>query len=463
MKKTFVYFISNVLVACAVIMPATQSNAAIPLLDSITRNSEQQYSLAPMLKQVTPAVVNISSKASMHVGPNPLLQDPFFRDFFNFNFPQGIPQEREVQSVGSGVIVDAANGYILTNSHVVDGAKEVYVTLKDKRKIKAEVIGKDSETDIAVVRIKADNLTAIKLADSNKLEVGDFVVAIGNPFGLGQSVTSGIVSAMGRNGLGIEGYENFIQTDAAINPGNSGGALANLKGELIGINTAIMSRSGGNVGIGFAIPVDMAVNIMHQIIEHGSIERGQLGVHIQDITQEIAKAMGISVEQGALVAKVEKGSSAEKAGVKEGDIIVKLNGRDIHSAVELRNSVGMMGIGTSVTLEIIRSGKHQTLEASIGKRAEMSSKVLGNEIKLLEGASLSNLPDGSNIKGVQVTKVEPESQAAMAGIEKGDVITSVNQKRVTSVAEVIEAARQNQKALLLNIQRGDAALFIVVQ
>ncbi|HEU5048085.1 MAG TPA: DegQ family serine endoprotease [Rickettsiales bacterium] len=461
MRKFVIRLIATSLLTGVASLCALPAQAAIPFIDTIGKNDQQEPSLAPMLKQVTPAVVNISTKASMRVS-NPLFDDPVFRNLFNF--PGGMPQEeREVQAVGSGVIVDADKGYVLTNAHVVEHAKEVFVTLKDKRKIKAEVVGKDAETDLAVLKIKADNLTAIKVGDSGKLEVGDFVVAIGNPFGLGQTVTSGIVSALGRNGLGIEGYENFIQTDAAINPGNSGGALTDLKGNLIGINTAIMSRSGGNVGIGFAIPVSMAVDVMHQLIEHGSIERGQLGVHIQDITPEIASAIGTSVHEGALVAKVEKGSNAAKAGIKEGDVITSVNGHPVTGAVDLRNRVGLMGIGAKVEMEIVRGGKHETISTTIGKRTEMSSEALGNEIKLLKGATLADMPEGNPVKGVQVTNVNPESQAAAAGIEKGDIITSVNQKRVTSVAELIEAARQHPKTLLLNIQRGDAALFIVIQ
>ena len=445
------------LIAGTALVPLPEANAAIPFL------SGDEPSLAPMLKEVTPAVVNISSKFSMRATPNPMLEDPMFRQFFNFQFPQMPEQEREVQSVGSGVIVDAEKGYVLTNCHVADDTAEIYVTLKDKRKFKAEVVGKDKETDIAVLKIKADNLTAIKIGDSGKLQVGDFVVAIGNPFGLGQSVTSGIVSALGRNGLGIEGYENFIQTDAAINPGNSGGALTNLKGELIGINTAILSRSGGSAGIGFAIPIDMAKEVVHQLEEHGKIERGQLGVIIQDVTAEIASAMGIAAEQGALVAKVEKGSEADKAGVKEGDVVIKLNGENILGASDLRNRIGLMGVGTKVSLEIIRKGDHKTIQATIGKRKDTPSESPKAQAQLLKGASVRDLPEGSEQKGVEVEHVEPGSQAAAAGIHEGDIITSVNQKPVANVKEVMEAAKANPKALLLNLRRGDVAVFVVIQ
>jgi S1-C subfamily serine protease len=268
---------------------------------------------------------------------------------------------------------------------------------------------------------------------------------------------------MGRNGLGIEGYENFIQTDAAINPGNSGGALVNLKGELIGVNTAILSRSGSNAGIGFAIPSETAMYITHQLIEHGTIERGQLGIIIQDITSEIANAMNINVEEGALVSKIQKGSAAETAGIKDGDIITGFNGQNVLGAADLRNKIGLIGIGSKVTLDVIRNGKHQNKTATIGKRTELSPEALGNKVKLLKGATLSDLPESSNTKGVQVTHVAQDSQAAMAGIQEGDIIVSVNQKRISSVEEVIEAASGNSKALLLNIQRGNTALFIVIQ
>lgn len=450
-------YLAIALIASAVSVPLLEAQAAIPFLET-----GQEPTLAPMLREVTPAVVNVSSKSNMHVSPNPMLEDPMFREFFKFRLPS-VPEQREVQSVGSGVIVDAEKGYILTNCHVADDTAEIYVTLKDKRKFKAEVIGRDKETDIAVLKIKADHLTTIKVGDSGKLQVGDFVVAIGNPFGLGQTATSGIVSALGRNGLGIEGYENFIQTDAAINPGNSGGALTNLKGELVGINTAILSRSGGNVGIGFAIPVDMAMDVMHQLVEHGKIERGQLGIIIQDITSEIANAMDISIDQGALVAKVGKGSEAEKAGIREGDIVVKLNGQNILGAADLRNRIGLMGIGSRVSLEVIRKGEHKTIQATIGKRKDEIAESPKTQAKILRGIAVSDLPEGSDMKGVKITHVEPNSQAAVAGIHEGDIITSVNQKAVNNVKDAMEAAKQNPKAFLLNIRRGDAALFVVIQ
>lgn len=465
MKKVALSAVAAGLVISTALFYDFPAQAAIPFLDQLRGSSVGQDvpTLAPVMKKVTPAVVNISTKTKIRIAPNPLLEDPIFRQFFGFPGMQEQRQEREIQSVGSGVIIDAAKGYVLTNNHVVDNADEVFVTLKDKRRIKAEIVGKDKETDIAVLKIKADNLTAVPLGDSSKLEVGDFVVAIGNPFGLGQTVTSGLVSALGRNGLGIEGYENFIQTDAAINPGNSGGALINLKGELIGINTAILSSSGGNVGIGFAIPVDTVKNIMSQLVDHGSIERGQLGINIQDVTPEIADALGINTNSGALIAKVEKGSAADKAGLKEGDVVIKFNDSDLAGANDLQNRMSLLRIGEKVNLDILRGGSHQNITATIGKRSTISADAIGNEIPLLKGATLEGLPDGKGRDGVVVTHIEPDSAAAMSGVEEGDIITSVNQKKVSSPAEVIEAAKHSRGGLLLNIQRGDAALFIVIR
>ncbi len=440
--------------------------------NSSSENSADNLpSLAPLLKKVTPAVVNISTKTKVRVAANPLMDDPIFRQFFQFQFPNMPKAEREVQSVGSGVIVDAEKGYVITNNHVVKEADEIYVNLKDKRRIKAQLLGRDEETDIAVLKIKADNLTSLKIGDSGKLQVGDFVIAIGNPFGIGQTVTSGIVSALDRNGLGIEGYENFIQTDAAINPGNSGGALINLRGELVGINTAILSRSGGNVGIGFAIPVAMAGEIMQQLVSKGSIERGRLGVHIQDITPEIAEAMEIKIDEGALVAQVEQGSSAEKSGLKEGDIVVSLNGSAVRGASDLRNRIGMLHVGDQIKMEVLRQGgMRDTLTAVIGKRgngenaaaADKSGKVFE-----LKGATLGavelNSRSADNKRGVQIVAVDPESQAAAAGLRPGDIIISVNRQPVSTPKEAVRAAENNKKSLLLNVLRGNSAIFVVIK
>ena len=320
-------------------------------------------SLAPMLKSITPGVVNIAVKGRVRE-QNPLLQDPFFRQFFNIPKNQQF-QERETQATGSGVIVDAAKGYVLTNAHVVEHETSITVTTKDNRRLAAKLIGRDAATDVAVLKIEPGNLTAVPLGDSDKLQVGDFVVAIGNPFGLGQTVTSGIVSALGRSGLGIEGYEDFIQTDASINPGNSGGALVDLRGDLVGINTAILAPGGGNIGIGFAVPINMAHEVMNQLLRYGEVTRGRIGVSIQDLTPDLAQAMNTRRLNGAVIAKVEPGSAADHAGLKTGDLVVAANGAAVHSGTQLRNAIGLTRIGDDVRLTIDRDGSERTVNVKV--------------------------------------------------------------------------------------------------
>lgn len=438
-------------------------------------------SLAPILKNVMPAVVNISVKGKVKVELPAMLRDPMFRKFFGDQFPEmdgNGPREKEVQGAGSGVIVDAAKGYVLTNNHVIKDADEIFVVLKDKRQLKADVVGRDEEGDIAVLKIKADNLVALPIGHSDQLQVGDYVVAIGNPFGLGHTVTSGIVSALGRSGLGIESYENFIQTDASINPGNSGGALINLRGELVGINTAIVSGSGGggNVGIGFAIPIDMAANTMTQLVTNGKIERGQLGIQIQDVTPELADALGINTNQGAVVAHVQTGSPAEGAGIKDGDVVTALNNVPVEGAADLKNKVGLLHIGDTVTVDLLRKGDKKTLTVKIGKRpndgrvagAGADGKGITGDHELLKGASFSAIPDevlqdNPKATGVFVVDVDGDSAAARAGLQPGDIIVSCNQIDVKTTAELFKAAAQNKRAVLLNVRRDDGALFLVVR
>ena len=328
--------------------------------------------LAPLVKQVTPGVVNISTSGKVRIEDSPLfsdpnfrrfLEDPRFRRFFSLPDPQA---ERETHSIGSGVIVDARGGYVLTNHHVVKGADEILVTLKDRRALKAELIGSDPQTDIAVLRVEAPDLKALPLGDSDQLEVGDYVVAIGNPFGLGQTVTLGIVSALGRSGLRLEAYEDFIQTDAPINPGNSGGALVDLHGQLIGINTAIVAPTGGNVGIGFAIPINMARLAMEQIIEYGEVRRGRLGIVIQDITPDLAKGLRLESLDGALISQVVPGSPAAGAGLEPGDVIRSIDGKEVRGVADLRNEVGLRRIGEEVELQILRRGKKRKATLAIG-------------------------------------------------------------------------------------------------
>jgi Do/DeqQ family serine protease len=320
-------------------------------------------SLAPMLARITPGVVGVSVRGRVRE-ENPLLQDPFFRRFFNL--PQRQQQEeRETQATGSGVIVDAAQGYVLTNGHVVENATRIEITTKENRRFTARLIGKDSDTDIALLQVPAQNLTAVPIGDSDRLQVGDFVLAIGNPFGLGQTVTSGIVSALGRSGLGIEGYEDFIQTDASINPGNSGGPLVNLQGQCVGINTAILSPGGGNIGIGFAVPINMARRVMDQILRYGEVKRGRIGVAIQDLTPDLADAMKTSHTTGAVIAKVESGSPAERAGLRNGDLVLALNGTAVNSGTQLRNLIGLARIGDEVTLTVDRRGSEYSIAVRI--------------------------------------------------------------------------------------------------
>lgn len=429
-------------------------------------NGKELPSLAPMLQNVIQGVVNIATEGKTEVSElnNPFMDDPFFRHFFDM--PDQPQRQQRSQSLGSGVIVDAKKGYIITNNHVIDKADKITVTLRNGKQYTAKVIGADEESDIAVIQIDADNLTEVPMSDSENLRVGDFVVAIGNPFGLGQTVTSGIVSALGRTGLGIESYEDFIQTDASINPGNSGGALVNLHGELIGINTAILSRSGANIGIGFAIPINMANHIMKQLVEHGEIRRGRLGVYIQDLTPDLARAFDIKQHRGAVVSRVAPDSPAEKAGIKEGDIVVSLDGKPIKNASTLRNAVGLLSIGKKVELGVIREGKERKIKAVIGE-PQAEKQEAATLHKKLEGATLGELAEThalfGKIQGVIVLDVDQGSAAWSAGLRKNDIITSVNRKPVKNLKEFDKAVNGKDNRLLLNIRRGNGALFLLLQ
>ena len=419
-------------------------------------------SLAPMLEKVTPAVVNISVTSAAPVQQNPLLQDPFFRRFFNL--PEAMPEARPRMSAGSGVIVDARRGYVLTNNHVIENATDIAVTLKDRRQFKAKLIGRDPETDIALLQIDGRDLTALVVGNSDRLRVGDYVLAIGNPFGLGQTVTSGIVSALGRSGLNIEGYEDFIQTDASINPGNSGGALVNLRGELVGINTAIVAPAGGNVGIGFAVPTNMAKAVMDQLVSFGEIRRGRLGIAIQDVTPDLAEALRLDRPAGAVVTNVERGSSAERAGLAAGDVIVAVNGEPIDGASDLRNQIGLAPVGEKVGLEVIRDGKRRSLSAEVAK-IRIASAAAGEATPQLQGATLRDLDPGSGRQGggVLVASVERGSPAWRVGLRDGDVIVAVNRGEVGSVAEASRALSRAGPAVALNVRRGNTMLYMVVR
>ncbi|MBI4291436.1 MAG: Do family serine endopeptidase [Betaproteobacteria bacterium] len=414
-----------------------------------------------MLAKATPAVVNISVQMRDPAENNPLLRDPFFRRFFNLP-----DQPRGEQSAGSGVIVDAAQGLVLTNNHVIKDAQEIVVTLKDRRQLKARLAGTDPGTDIALLRIPAENLTALAFGDSDALQVGDFVVAIGNPFGIGQTVTSGIVSALGRSGLGIEGYEDFIQTDASINPGNSGGALVNLRGELIGINTAILGPSGGNVGIGFAVPAAMARQVVAQILRFGEVRRGRLGVSTADLTPEIAKKLGVRAGDGAVVVAVQAGSPADKAGLRKGDVLVSANGRPIRGAADVRNRVGLTPVGEEIALGIERSSGRTEIRARVGEPFAVTGSA-GEAVPQLAGARVANIEPGmpmyGQVEGVIVVSVEARSAAARNGMRSGDIVYGVGRRRVRSVNEFLAALRAGDSPLRLSLLRGEYRITLVIK
>ena len=429
-------------------MPATVGDTPVP-------------SLSPIVKKVSPAVVNIATRGTIKDrGPqNPLLDDPFFRRFFDVPPEGNGPRERPFQSAGSGVIFDAKAGYIVTNAHVVENASEITVTLQDGRDLKAEVVGSDEPSDVAVLKVKSSDSTLVQicLGDSARVEVGDFVLAIGNPFGLQHTVTSGIISGLSRSGINPDGYEDFIQTDASINPGNSGGALVNLRGELIGINTAILSRSGGNIGIGFAIPVNMAHSVMDQLIKYGSVKRGQLGVSMYTVTPDIAHSLGLANALGALVSQVVEGSPAEKAGIHTGDVITSVNGTPVKSNSELRNSIGLMRVGDKVEIGLLRDGKALKVTAIIADTTAATQAGPADTIhKAFEGATLADAPDGG---GALVKSVEPGSAAAQSGLRNNDVIMGANRGRVTNVQQLRERAK-GASVLVLEVRRGNSVIII---
>ncbi|MFN7086238.1 MAG: Do family serine endopeptidase [Burkholderiales bacterium] len=439
------------------ITTAASATAAQPAVDS-----RGLPTLAPLVNTVTPAVVNISVITRSPLEDNPLFRDPFFRRFFNL---PDQPQRQE-QAAGSGVIVDAARGYVLTNHHVIKDAEQAVVTLKDRRQFQARLVGTDPGTDIAVLQIPAQNLTALRFGDSDGLQVGDYVIAIGNPFGIGQTVTSGIVSALGRSGLTPEGYEDFIQTDASINPGNSGGALVNLRGELVGINSAIIGPAGGNVGIGFAVPSNMARAVMEQIVRYGEVRRGRLGIEMADLTPDLAKKLGITAAEGAIVAGVHPGSPAEKAGLRERDVVVGLNGRAIRSATELRNRLGLTPIGEQVELQVRRGSGVHTLRARIAAPQEYAEGE-GRPVAQLPGLKVVEIERGSplhqRVQGLIAVAVERGSRAWQAGLRSGDIIYAVNGRRVRTYAEFQALLRGAERGFTLSLLRGDFSITIIVR
>jgi len=453
--KKYTVMITAVALSISAALSPYAAEAALPLNVS----GQELPTLAPLLEEVTPAVVNISvagTKISRQRLPD------VFRYFFGPNAPDEQVREQPFRGLGSGVIIDAGKGYVVTNYHVIHDAKEIVVTLKDGREFPAKKIGDDQQTDIALLQIDADHLKAIPFADSDNLRVGDFAIAIGNPFGLGQTVTSGIVSALGRSGLNIENLENFIQTDAAINSGNSGGALVNLSGELIGINTAILGPNGGNIGIGFAIPANMVHNLVDQIVEFGEVRRGVLGVSGGELTSELAKTFGYDNQNGAFVNQVMPGSAAEKAGLQAGDIIVSVNGKPIASFGELRAKIGTMGAGKEVRLGVVRDGKERQVKVTLMEASDenIQARVIH---PALEGATLSATEPEDKVEGIKVTQLEPNSNAARAGLKEGDIIVGVNRIRVTNMKELRKVLEQQPELLALNIKRGDSSLYLILR
>ena len=455
-------------------------SASVSAAQTASADSQQMPSLAPMLQKIMPSVVSISVEGSTTVKNQANQQ---FQQFFGDMTPfcqQGSPfmnsplcqtpnqgqgqggQQEKFRALGSGVVINAEKGYVVTNNHVVDNASKITVQLSDGRRFEAKVIGKDPRSDIALIQLKdATNLTAIKMADSDNLQVGDYTVAIGNPYGLGETVTSGIVSALGRSGLNVDNYENFIQTDAAINRGNSGGALVNLNGELIGINTAILAPDGGNIGIGFAIPSNMVKNLTAQMIEYGQVKRGELGIMGTELNSELAKAIHVNAQRGAFISQVLPNSSAEKAGMKPGDVIVSMNGKPLNSFAALRAEVGSLPVGTKLALGVIRDGKpvNVTLELQQSRQDNVSSATIYAGI---EGAELSNsVSDGQ--KGIHVDAVKAGSTAARIGLRKGDVILGVNQQSIANLGELRKVLDTKPAVLALNIKRGNDILYLLAQ
>ena len=439
----------------AVVFGSTASGALPPVGDG------PLPSLAPMVKRVSPAVVNIATRGYIKersAQRNPLMDDPFFRQFFD-SPSDAKPRERQFQSAGSGVIVDAKNGYIVTNNHVIENASEITITLLDNRSFTAKLIGTDEGADIAVLQAKEPNLVAMPLGDSAKLEVGDFVVAIGNPFGLQHTVTAGIVSALGRSGISPDGYEDYIQTDASINLGNSGGALVNLRGELVGINSAILSSTGGNIGIGFAIPVYMVKGVMDQLIKYGQVRRGFLGVSLDNIRPDIAKEYGLSDANGAFVAGVAAESSAERAGVKVGDVINSVNGAPVKNAGELRNAIGMLRVGDTIELGLLRDGKALSVTTVIAERGRPETVSAAAIHPGLAGAEFVDAPQSG---GVLVHSVRDGSPAAAAGLKSYDIIVGVGRTSISNT-RAFRAAANGANVLLLNVRRGSLNVLIPIR
>jgi len=447
-----------VLLSLILLLPMFTGKAMAVLPVSV--DDQPLPTLAPMIERIQPAVVNIATRGHVDVTNHPLLNDPFFKRFFKGL--ENLPRRKEVKSLGSGVIIDAEAGYIVTNHHVIEDADEISVTLYDGQQLEAKIIGSDPEADVAILQVDNKGLTDLPFADSSKIRVGDFAVAVGNPFGLGQTVTSGIISALGRSGLGIEGYEDFIQTDASINPGNSGGALVNLKGELIGINTAILASSNsGNVGIGFAIPINMVRELVDQLIEFGEVRRGMLGVIMQNLTPELSRAFGLDLHQGVVISQVVEHSAASKAGLKAGDVVSAIDNNPVKSASAMRNMVGLMRVGDEMRITVIRDGENVELTAVL--EDEVEPTFTGEKLNArLEGATIESVEEGDT-HFLMVVDVVRGSAAWGARLRKGDIIISVNRVPVETLNDLKKEIKPDDEKILFNVQRGQTALFILVQ
>lgn len=455
MKKKSL-FLSTLAVTVGLALMSPMVNAA-PL--PVATAGQPLPSLAPMLEKVLPAVVNV------YVTGTQMQQQRLpeeFKFFFGPNFPTNRKNIRPFEGLGSGVIIDAAEGYVLTNNHVINNANKIRVQLNDGREYDAKLLGRDEQTDLALLKlINAKNLTAVSLANSDNLRVGDFAVAVGNPFGLGQTATSGIISALGRSGLNLEGLENFIQTDASINRGNSGGALVNLNGELIGINTAILAPGGGNIGIGFAIPSNMAQNLSQQLIQFGEVKRGVLGITGREMTADMAKALNVDIQRGAFVSEVIPNSAAAKAGIKAGDILVSINGNSVRNFAELRAKVGTTGPGKTIKIGLLRAGKLQDLTVTLGSDSSTTTnaETLSRD---LQGATFSDGKLKNNDKGVKIDKIEQASLAEKIGLQKGDVITAVNNTRVENIAQLRKIINAKPVVMILSVIRGEEEIRLVL-
>ncbi|PKG85432.1 serine endoprotease DegQ [Colwellia sp. 75C3] len=446
------------IVISAALLSSTLALTSAPALANLPAQvgGHVMPSLAPMLEHVTPAVVSISVIGT-HKVQQQNVPDAF--KFFFGNKGQNQAQQRPFRGLGSGVIIDSDKGYIVTNNHVIENADKIMITLKDGRQIEAKKLGSDAKSDIALLQIDAENLKEMKLADSDNLRVGDFTVAIGSPFGLGQTVTSGIVSALGRSNLNIEHYEDFIQTDAAINSGNSGGALVNLRGELIGINTAILGPGGGNVGIGFAIPSNMMHNLVTQIIEFGEVHRGILGVSGRSVNSEIAKAMELKTSQGSFIEQVMPDSAADEAGIKAGDVIIAMNGKAIKSFFELRAKIGSIGANKKVKLTVIRDGDNKVFTVKL--KQDQSADIAAASIhSMLDGAQLEN---DTKKQAIIIEQVAEDSPAQMAGFQAGDIITGVNRSRIKDIAQLRDYLKDKSGVLALNIVRDNHSQYIMIR